>query len=144
MQDKRLNRRSVLGAAALGMGAAACSGAETTSDTLAAPAISRRRRRFNMVTTWPKGLPGLGEAAERVGRRITQLTDGQIEVRVHAAGELVGALQAFDAVADGSVEFYHGAEYYWQAKSRAFNFFTSVPMGMTAQELMGWIDFGGG
>ncbi|MEO0882286.1 MAG: TRAP transporter substrate-binding protein [Pseudomonadota bacterium] len=144
MHDKRIDRRKVLGGAALGLGAAACGTAEQASDSLPMPAISRRRRRFNMVTTWPKGLPGLGEAAERVGARITQLTDGQIELRVHAAGELVGALQAFDAVADGSVEFYHGAEYYWQAKSRAFNFFTSVPMGMTAQEIMGWIDFGGG
>ena len=39
---------------------------------------------------------------------------------------------------------YHGAEYYWTAKSSAYPFFTAVPFGMTAQELMGWIDFGGG
>ena len=39
---------------------------------------------------------------------------------------------------------YHGAEYYWTAKSSAYPFFTAVPFGMTAQEIMGWIDFGGG
>ena len=39
---------------------------------------------------------------------------------------------------------YHGAEYYWPAKSSAYPFFTAVPFGMTAQEIMGWIDFGGG
>jgi TRAP-type mannitol/chloroaromatic compound transport system substrate-binding protein len=39
---------------------------------------------------------------------------------------------------------YHGAEYYWTAKSTAYPFFTAVPFGMTAQEIMGWIDFGGG
>lgn len=139
---KMINRRKLLGAAALSAGAIACSG--ETSNAIATPAISRRRRRFNMVTTWPKGLPGLGTAAERVASRIETLSDGLMEVRVHAAGELVGAFQAFDAVADGAVDFYHGAEYYWQAKSKAFNFFTSVPMGMTAQEIMGWIDFGGG
>ncbi|MEL6830083.1 MAG: TRAP transporter substrate-binding protein, partial [Pseudomonadota bacterium] len=47
-------------------------------------------------------------------------------------------------VASGNADMYHGAEYYWQSKSKAFNFFTAVPMGMTAPELMGWIDFGGG
>ena len=145
MTKTDLDRRKLLGMAAVGLSAAACSSPQETADAdIAAPAVSLGRKRFNMVTTWPKGLPGLGRAAERVAERIEALSEGRIEVRVHAAGELVGALQAFDAVADGAVEFYHGAEYYWQAKSRAFNFFTSVPMGMTAQEIMGWIDFAGG
>ncbi|MEO0982333.1 MAG: TRAP transporter substrate-binding protein [Pseudomonadota bacterium] len=138
-----MDRRKLLGAGALAAGAAAC-GAPDASEGPSAPAINRGRRRFNMVTTWPKGLPGLGSAAERVGARIEALSEGRMEVKVHAAGELVPAFQAFDAVADGAVDFYHGAEYYWQAKSKAFNFFTSIPMGMTAQEIMGWIDFGGG
>ena len=39
---------------------------------------------------------------------------------------------------------YHGAEYYWQGKSQAYNFFTSVPFGLTANEIMAWIYHGGG
>lgn len=97
-----------------------------------------------MVTTWPKDLPGLGTSATRVAERLDQLTEGRITVKVYAAGELVPALQAFDTVAAGNADMYHGAEYYWQGKSKAFNFFTAVPFGMTAPEIMGWIDFGGG
>ncbi|MEL6258654.1 MAG: ABC transporter substrate-binding protein, partial [Pseudomonadota bacterium] len=134
-------RRTLLGGALLAAGAAACGQSDTSPG---APAVVAKRRRLNMVTTWPKGLPGLGTAAERVAEKIETLSDGQITVKVFAAGEFVPALQAFDAVADGTADIYHGAEYYWQAKSKAFNFFTSVPMGMTAQEIMGWIDFGGG
>ena len=44
----------------------------------------------------------------------------------------------------GTADMYHGAEYYWQGKSPAFNFFTAVPMGMTAYEIMGWVEYGGG
>ncbi len=141
-----IDRRKLLGAAALGLGAAACggSGESQSEDGPASPAISRKRKRLTMVTTWPKGLPGLGGAAERVAEQITLLTDGQIEVRVRAAGEQVGAFEAFDAVADGAADMYHGAEYYWASKSSGFPFFTAVPFGMTAQEIMGWIDFGGG
>lgn len=139
-----IDRRKFLGAAALGLGAAACSGESQSKNSVASPAISRKRKRLTMVTTWPKGLPGLGTAAERVAEQITLQTEGQIEVRVRAAGEQVGAFEAFDAVADGAADMYHGAEYYWASKSSGFPFFTAVPFGMTAQEIMGWIDFGGG
>ena len=141
-----IDRRKLLGAAALGLGAAACSGGSESQggDGPAAPAISKNRKRLTMVTTWPKGLPGLGTAAERVAEQIKLQTDGQIEIRVRAAGEQVGAFEVFDAVADGAADMYHGAEYYWASKSSGFPFFTAVPFGMTAQEIMGWIDFGGG
>ncbi|MEL6322798.1 MAG: TRAP transporter substrate-binding protein [Pseudomonadota bacterium] len=144
MADTIMDRRKLLGAGALGLGLAACGASEESGNGVAAPAVSRSRQRLNMVTTWPKGLPGLGRAAERVAERIETLSDGNITVKVYAAGELVPALSSFDAVADGTADMYHGAEYYWQPKSKAFSFFTAVPMGMTAQEIMGWIDFGGG
>lgn len=140
-----IDRRKLLGAAALGLGAAACSGGTSeTEGGPASPAVSRRRKRLTMVTTWPKGLPGLGTAAERVAEQVALQTDGQIEIRVRAAGEQVQAFEAFDAVADGAADMYHGAEYYWRSKSTGFPFFTAVPFGMTAPEIMGWIDFGGG
>ena len=133
-----IRRRNLLGAGLLGIGGAAASfGRPESTSKLAAPSISRNRRQLNMVTTWPKGLPGLGRAAERVAERIFAMSDGMIEVKVFAAGELVPAFESFDAVANGSADMYHGAEYYWTAKSTAYPFFTAVPFGMTAQEIMG-------
>jgi TRAP-type mannitol/chloroaromatic compound transport system substrate-binding protein len=140
-----INRRNLVGAAALGLAGAAATFANPKSgEALSGPAISRSRRRFNMVTTWPKGLPGLGRAAERFSEFVLAMSDGLIEVKVFAAGELVPPFESFDAVANGSADIYHGAEYYWTAKSTGFPFFTAVPFGMTAQEIMGWIDHGGG
>ncbi|MEL7482696.1 MAG: ABC transporter substrate-binding protein, partial [Pseudomonadota bacterium] len=114
MADTIMDRRKLLGAGALGLGLAACGASEESGNGVAAPAVSRSRKRLNMVTTWPKGLPGLGRAAERVAERIETLSDGNITVKVYAAGELVPALSSFDAVADGTADLYHGAEYYWQ------------------------------
>lgn len=140
-----IDRRNLLGAGLLSAaGTAAAFANPQKAANLAAPAISRNRRRLNMVTTWPKGLPGLGRAAERLGERIEAMSEGLIEVKVFAAGELVPPFESFDAVANGSADMYHGADYYWTAKSQAYPFFTAVPFGMTAQEIMGWIDFGGG
>ena len=140
-----INRRNLVGAGLLGVAGSAAAFANPEDAKILAPAkINRSRRKFNMVTTWPKGLPGLGRAAERVAERVYAMSDGLMEIKVFAAGELVPAFESFDAVANGSADMYHGAEYYWTAKSSAFPFFTAVPFGMTAQEIMGWIDFGGG
>jgi TRAP-type mannitol/chloroaromatic compound transport system substrate-binding protein len=101
-------------------------------------------RELTMVTTWPKDFPGLGAMAERTARFITEMSGGAMRVRVFAAGELVGAFESFDAVSNGAADLYHGAEYYWVGKSPAFAFFTAVPFGMTATEIMAWTEFGGG
>ena len=111
---------------------------------LAAPAIAQNTQVVRMVTTWPRNFPGLGTGAQRVADRITMMSGGRIEVKLFSAGELVPPFESFNAVSQGSAEMYHGAEYYWGGQHLAYNFFTTVPMGLTAQELQAWIHFGGG
>lgn len=122
-------------------------GAAASGATLAAfpaPALSQGRRRLRMVTTWPKGFPGLGVGAQRLADSITQLTDGRLSVDVYGAGDLVPAFDALDAVADGTADLYHAVEQYWASKAEAFNFFAAIPLGFTANEMNAWIHFGGG
>lgn len=115
-----------------------------TGFTASAPAYAKGQRRLKQVTTWPKNFPGIGTAPENIARRVKVMTDGELEIKIYAAGELVGALEAFDAVSIGTADMYNGAEYYWQGKDPAFAFFTTWPFGMTAVEFAGWIEFGGG
>lgn len=136
-----LNRRNLLAGGAAGLAAGCDCGAPAG---LPAAAGAMRERELRMVTTWPKDFPGLGTAAERVARFITEMSGGAMRVRVFSAGELVGAFDSFDAVSNGSADMYHGAEYYWAGKSKAYPFFTAVPFGMTASEIIGWTEFGGG
>ena len=117
---------------------------QTPSDGLSTPALNKGLKEFRMVTSWPKDFPGLGQMANRFAAGLGQISEGRIHVKVFAAGELVGGLECFDAVSTGAADMYHAAEYYWQGKSKGFSFFTAVPMGMTASEIMGWIDHGGG
>lgn len=113
--------------------------------TLAAPSIARAQEvRWRMVTSWPKRLPGPGMSAERVAERVAALSDGKMRITVHAAGELVPALEVLDAVSSGVAEFGHTASFYWQGKQPASAFFTTVPFGMTPSEHTAWVDAGGG
>lgn len=99
---------------------------------------------WTMATTWPPGFQGLGTGAEYLAEQINKLSNGRIKVKVYGAGELVPALQVFDAVSSGSVEMGHGASYYWKGKLPAASFFSSVPFGLNAQEMNSWLLKGGG
>jgi TRAP-type mannitol/chloroaromatic compound transport system substrate-binding protein len=72
------------------------------------------------------------------------MSDGHLKVTVYPAGSLVRALEVFDAVSAGAADMYHTADYYFEDKSPALNFFAAVPYGLTADELCSWINFGGG
>ena len=133
-----MDRRSFLTKAAVGGTAAAA------ASTLAAPRYAQGNRTLTLVTTWSRGLAGVHDAAQRCADTITAMTDGQLTVDLKAAGELVGAFEVFDAVTSGQADMYHGADYYFVGQHPGYAFFTSVPMGMTAQELANWYYHGGG
>ncbi|CUJ00115.1 TRAP transporter substrate-binding protein [Cognatishimia activa] len=130
----KTNRRNFLTTAAVA----------TAAGGLAAPAYATGKRTLKMATGWPKKFPGLGVASQRIGDAITAASDGRLTVEVFGAGELVPPFEAFDAVASGAADLYHAAEYYWQGKSTAFNFFAGVPFGMTTAEHNAWIYHRGG
>ena len=119
--------------------------AQTVDDT-SAPAAgnSQNAIEWKLVTTWPKGLPGLGSAPENFARRVGEMSNGRLTVRVYGAGEVVPPFEVFDAVSQGVAEMGHGASYYWKGKIPAAVFYTAVPFGMTAQEMNGWLHYGGG
>ena len=137
-----MKRRDFLKGSSTAAGAAVVGAVAASS--FPKPAISQGLREMKMVTTWPKNFPGLGTGAERLAQRITNGSDGKISVKVFAAGELVPPFESHDAVSGGTADLYHGAEYYWQGKSKAFNFFAAVPFGLTATEMDAWVYHGGG
>ena len=124
--------------------AAATGVAAVAASSLAAPAVAADRVEASMVATWGRDFPGLGTGAQRFAQRISDLSDGRIQVTYYAANERVKAFDSFDEVASGNSQMYHAADYYWVKKHPAFGYFTSVPFGFTYTEMNAWIRFGGG
>lgn len=110
----------------------------------ATPAIAKEVIQWNMVTSWPKNLPGPGISAQKLADRITTLSDGRLQVKLHAVGELVPWNGVFDAVSEGTAELYHSVPTYWGSKSKATMLFGSQPFGLLADEQVGWLTHGGG
>ena len=133
MQRRDFMKKAGTGSLAVGAGLAGARVAEAKAE-----------HKWKMVTTWPKNFPGLGTGANNLARLITEMSGGRIKVKVYGAKELVPAFEVFDAVSRGTAEMGHGAAYYWKGKHEATQFFTTVPFGMTAQEMNGWFYYGGG
>ncbi|WP_116086489.1 TRAP transporter substrate-binding protein [Tropicimonas sp. IMCC34011] len=129
-----MKRRTLLAGAALGAGAM----------TLGAPAIAQGKRVLKLVGTFPRGFPGLGTAPEKIAKLLTDATDGALTVEYFGGGELVPPYAVNDAVSSGAAEMGHSAPYFAAGKIPATMYFTNMPYGLSANELGGWIRYGGG
>ncbi|MDX1733589.1 MAG: TRAP transporter substrate-binding protein [Halioglobus sp.] len=131
--------------ATLGLWARERSSAGAVEAAVTEPGTAAQQRyEWKLITTWPKNFPGLGLAAENLAHYVEEMSDGRLAIRVYGAGEIVPAMEVFDAVSQGVADAGHGAAYYWKGKVPSSVFFTSVPFGMNAQEMNGWLHYGGG
>ena len=131
-----MKRRSFLKKAAAGAALGA----------VAAPAIAQSQPTINwrLAASWPKSLDTLYGGAELISKRVGQMSGGKFNIKVFAAGEIVGGLQVMDAVQNGTVECGHTAAYYYFGKDQTFAFGTNIPFGLISRQQYAWYTHGGG
>ncbi len=139
---ERRNFLRFLGVGLTGCAVSACN--DEQSNTVSGKTAATKTFEWKMVTTWPKNFPGLGTGAEFLANAINEMSNGRIKIKVYGAGEIVPAFEIFDAVTSGTAEMGHGSAYYWKGKNPALQFFSTVPFGMTANEMNAWLYHGGG
>lgn len=126
-------------------GAAAASGL-----ILGAPAVVRAQpKTFNwkMTNAYGPGSPfyvqGPGSPTDFC-KKVEEMSGGRLKIQHFAAGELIPALEGFDAVSKGTVEMNAANAYFWAGKVPAAQYFTTVPFGMNTQGMNAWLYHGGG
>lgn len=119
---------------------ASCKAKETGSSTN----TSSQKFNWKMVTAWPPNFPIYGEQLLRFSENIEKASNGRLKIQVYGGGELVPALESFDAVRTGTAQIGHAASYYWAGKSPAAQIFTTIPFGMDANQTYSWLAYGGG
>lgn len=124
--------------------AAALSACTSENQPTAGGPQSQQRFSWKIVTTWPPNFPGLGTGVNTLVRYINEMSAGRLQIQIYAAGELIPAFEVFDAVSRGTAEMGHGAAYYWRGQSEAAQFFATIPFGLSAHEMNGWLYYGGG
>lgn len=137
-----MKRRQFVTGLAAAAGVTAC--AQESVDCTADGAVSQETFEWNLVTSWPPGLPGLGVGVDNLAERIEKASNGRLKIRVYAGGELVPALEVLDAVSRGTVQMGHDSAYYHRGKVPAAQYFTTIPFGQTVHEINAWLYYGGG
>ena len=104
---------------------------------------SEDKVRWKMVMPWSKGLL-FYDIAVHFADSVRLASAGRLDIKPFSAGELVPALQSFDAVSKGSAQVGHDWPGYWKGKNEAFVAFASVPFGLDAEGYNIWLYEKGG
>ncbi len=97
-----------------------------------------------MISTFPKGSPGLQQSGENIAKSVAALSGDRLKIKTYGAGELVPALETFDAVRQNKAQMGNSMPYYWTGKDKIVTFFSAAPGGLTAEEQNAWLYHGGG
>jgi TRAP-type mannitol/chloroaromatic compound transport system substrate-binding protein len=135
-----MDRRSFITKASVGGVAAAAATA------LAAPAIAQTNPKISwrVTSSFPKSLDTIFGGAVTMANFVRDSTDGNFDIQVFAAGEIVPGLQAADAVTAGTVEACHTACYYYWGKDPTWALATAVPFSLNVRQMNAWMYYGGG
>ncbi len=136
MTSTTMKRRSFL----TGAGLAAAAG------TVAAPAIAQSSPeiRWRLTSSFPKALDTIYGTAQTFAKYMAEATDNKFQIQTFAAGEIVGGVQALDAVQNGTVECAHTPSYMYIGKDPTLAFGTGVPFGLNARQQHSWWHFADG
>lgn len=132
MRNTKLSRRAALGAVA-------AAGATMAASTFARPALAQSGTvAWRMQALWDGGTTPQ-KYEEKFVARVAELTGGKFKITLFAAGQIVPAAQAFDAVRGGAFELMKTFDGYEAGKIPSFAFTSTVPFGFAeSDQLEAW------
>lgn len=137
MSNPSVARRNVLKTALIG--AAAVGGAAPLAVHAQGASVTWR-----MQALWDGGTTPQ-KFEERFVARVSELTGGRFKINLFAAGQIVPAAQAFDAVRGGAFELMKTFDGYETGKIPAFAFTSTIPFGFPeSDEYEAWFYERGG
>jgi len=122
--------------------AAAATGAVAAA-TLAMPSIAKAATTLKVQAAWGGGI--FLENAQAYVKRVNEMAGGALKLDLLPVNSVVKTSQMQDAVHRGVLDGCHYVPAYWYSKAVSASLFGTGPCwGWSAQELLGWIHYGGG
>lgn len=113
---------------------------------LATPALAQSSPKvtWRLQSSYPRSLTTIFGGAETLSKYVSDLTDGNFELKVFAGGEIVPGLQTIDAVVNNTVEMGHTISAYKMGADPTWALGTGLPFGLNARQQNSWFYHGGG
>ena len=136
-QKSSVSRRKFIKSGALAAGAAAATAVAAPNIATAAPTV------LKVQAAWGGGI--FLENAKSYVERVHSMAGKDLRIDLLSVNSVVKTSQMQDAVHRGVLDGAHYVPAYWYSKSKAASLFGTGPcFGWSAQELLGWIHYGGG
>ncbi len=103
-----------------------------------------KKTTLKLSTSWPAHFPIMGTGVDEFADRCRVLSGGSLDIKVYPKNILVPALAVFDTTSNAQIDAFHSGVYYWKGKNSAFSIFGGMPLGLTSEEMITWMKFGGG
>lgn len=112
--------------------------------TLAAPSIARAEPvTLKMQAAWGGGI--FLENAQSYVNRVHEMSGDALKIDLLPVNSVVKTSQMQDAVHRGVLDAAHYVPAYWYSKSKTASLFGTGPcFGWSSQEVLGWVNYGGG
>ena len=135
-QDKALSRRKFLkGSGIAATGAAAA--------VMGAPHVAKAATVLKVQAAWGGGI--FLEFAQDYADRVNKMAGGSMKIELLGVDAVVKTAEMQTAVHKGVLDGAHLVTAYWYSKSPVASLFGTGPcFGWSANELMGWVQYGGG
>ena len=132
------SRRKFFKAAAV-TGAAAATAVAMPNVAFGAPLT------LKMQAAWPSGANIFFEMAGDYCKMVSDMSGGSLKIDLQPVNSIVKTSEIGAAVSDGIIDMGHWVTAYWYGKNAAASLFGTGPSyGMSSQEVMGWMEYGGG
>ena len=100
---------------------------------------------LKMQAAWPSGADIFFEMAQDYCNMVSDMSGGSLKIDLQPVNAIVKTSEIGAAVSDGIVDMGHWVTAYWYGKNAASSLFGTGPSyGMSSQEVMGWMEYGGG
>ena len=117
---------------------------DALSNKLASALISHATV-LKMQAAWPSGANIFFEMAGDYAKMVSDMSGGTLKIDLQPVGAIVKTSEVGQAVSSGVVDMGHWVTAYWYGKNPAASLFGTGPSyGMSSQEVMGWMEYGGG
>ncbi len=139
-----MKRREFIKSGAIAMGAIGLSACQRPQEHQSITINKGKKTTLKLSTSWPAHFPIMGTGVDAFAARCKELSGGTLEIKVYPKDILVPALAVFDTTSNAQIDAFHSGVYYWKGKNAAFSIFGGMPLGLTSEEMITWMQWGGG
>lgn len=99
---------------------------------------------LDLQSVFGLNVPSIGESPVKWAERVKLMTNGEIDIKVHGAGDFVPPFEVFGAVSSGAIPMGFDWIGYWAESIPVANLVGSMPFGPEPDVALGWMFEGGG